>query len=270
MSPSVTYISPEARRSKILEVLDQHGECHIDQLAKWFEVSGMTIRRDLQELAEEGKVIRTHGGASPAMRVSFEYQFLRRTLDRAAEKEQIARIASSLVQPGNTVMLDSGTTTLAISAKLKQIENLRVITTSLPIAASLFGLSNIELLILGGVLRKDSPDLIGAITDHNLDMLCADIAFVGCDAIDLDGNIYNTSADLGRTLTRVVQAADISYAVADHSKVGKRELMRFGNLAEWGGLITDSGLDEPSRRLLEGAGVQIFQATTATRSANDK
>ena len=251
--------SPEIRRAKILEYLDQIGGCRIEHLVERFNVSGMTIRRDLHDLAAAGKVIRTHGGATAATRVSFDFQFLRRTLEHAAEKEEIARVAASMVQPGDTVMLDSGTTTLAISNRLKAIEGLCVITTSLPIASALFGCENIEVIILGGVLRKESPDLMGMITDHNLDMLNADIAFVGVDAVDLEGNIYYASAVVGRTISHLIQAANKSYAVADHTKINKRDLIRFGHLSEWDGLITDTGLDVSKKQSLENARAVVFQ-----------
>lgn len=255
----MSTLSPDARRQRITEMLDRHGECSIGDFAERFGVSGMTIRRDLQELADSGQVVCTRGGAAPAARVSFEFRFLERTNENADEKEEIAKIACTLVKPGDAVLLDSSTTTLAIARQLKAISRLTVITTSLPIASELFGCENIEVILLGGTLRKDSPDLIGAITDSCLDVLRADVAFIGADAIDRRGNIYNASPDLGRMLSRMAGAASRVYAVADHSKVDRHELLRFGNIADWYGLITDSKLDKSLVRDLRRAGVSLHQ-----------
>jgi len=253
---------PQLRRAKILELLNQQGQGQIEELASQFGVSGMTIRRDLQDLADRGQVIRTHGGAAPGARVSFEFRFLKRVQEQAAEKQQIAQVATQLVESGQSVLLDSSTTTLEIARQLKAIRPLTVITTSLPIASELFGQEAIEVLILGGRVRNDSPDLLGALTDYNLEMLRADIAFIGVDAIDHQGNAYNTCTEVGRMLSRMAQAAAKVYAVADHTKIGRRELMRFANVAEWAGLICDDQLSDAMRAPLRRAGINILQPST--------
>lgn len=253
-------LSPATRRARILELLEREGEQSVETLAERFAVSGMTIRRDLQDLAEAGSVVRTHGGAASAGRVSFEFRFLERMRERATEKRQIAEQAAALVQPGQAVLLDSSTTTLAIARRLRTFERLTVITTSLPIASELFGLERIEVILLGGVLRKDTPDLIGAITDQSLEMLRADVAFIGVDAIDDTGQLYNSSPELGRMLTRMASAASRVYAVADHTKVGRHELARFAHLRDWAGLITDPGLPAETQRSLEAAGATVILA----------
>lgn len=262
MSQMETSTSPESRRSKILGLLERKGELSIEVLADRYSVSGMTIRRDLQELVEAGRVIRTHGGAAPAQRISFEFKFLERTQHNAEQKRQIAELAVQRVKPGQTVMLDSSTTTLAIANHLAVLDRLTVITTSLPIASALFGREGIEVIILGGTLRKDSPDLCGALTDTSLDLMRADIAFIGADAIDDEGYIYNASTEIARMLQRMASAAAEVYAVADASKIGRQELMRFSRLADWSGLITDSTLDRGMIERLQQNQVRVIQPGT--------
>lgn len=194
----------------------------------------------------------------PAQRISFEFQFLERTRRQAAEKEQIAEVAASLVAPGESVLLDSSTTTLAIARKLPAISNLTVVTTSLPIASELFGRPGIEVILLGGALRNDSPDLCGALTDANLDVIRADIAFIGVDAVGHDGRLYNRSPEVGRMLRRMADSAERVYAVADHTKIGGHELMRFADVRDWFGLITDDGLDRAILLRLRKAGLRIL------------
>lgn len=256
---SLATRSPDLRRARILELLECEGEQSVEQLAETFSVSGMTIRRDLQDLAAEGRVIRTHGGAAPAARISFEFRFLERAQQQSAEKEVIAELAASLVKPGQSVLLDSGTTTLAIARRLKAMGQLTVVTTSLPIASELFGVEGVDTILLGGHLRHDAPDLIGSLTLQNLDTLHAQIAFIGADAVDAEGNLYNASAELGGMLSRMAQVSGQAYSVADHTKVGRQELMRFAHLRDWAGLITDDGLDVKLRRRLVKAGVRILQ-----------
>lgn len=253
--------SPSSRKSKILVRLEQMGEQGVEQLAETFGVSAMTIRRDLQELADTGQVIRTHGGAAPAARVSFEFRFLERMRTQAGPKGRIAAAAADLVEPGRAVLLDSGTTTLAIARRLKEIGWRGVIiTTSLPIASELFGVEWIETILLGGTLRKDSPDLAGGVTDQNLESLRADIAFIGADAIDRRGRIYNASPSIGRLLRRMQQATNEAYAVADASKLKSTALMMFGTLSEWKGLITDRSADAGAVRELRKNGVNVLLA----------
>jgi len=243
---------------RLLEILERDGEQAIERLARLFQVSEMTIRRDLQALSRQGRVIRTHGGATAGQRVSFEFRFLERAGVEAAAKEHIASVAASLVKPGDTVILDSGTTTLAIARALAPISGLTVVTTSLPIASELFGREGLEVIILGGSLRKDAPDLTGALTQSNLEQLRLDVGFLGADAIDLAGYIYNRSNELGRMLAQMARTADRVYAVADHTKIGQHAFMRFDHLRRWQGLITDPALGSRERQALRKAGVRVI------------
>ncbi len=253
-------MSGALRQSRILDFLNTQGECSVDFLAGQFGVSGMTIRRDLQDLQEAGRVLRTHGGAAPADRVSFEFKFLERGELNEPAKRNIAATATKLVGDARTVMLDSGTTTLALARRLRGHSGISVITTSLPIASELQFCSEIEVILLGGILRNDAPDLAGALTEANLESLRADVAFIGADGIDEKGNVYNGSLAVGRMLGKMAAAARRVYAVADSSKVGRTALMKFGKLAEWDGLITDRGIDRSARAAITAAGGRVIIA----------
>ena len=259
MNKHLSNMSRDARQERILAELDARGECGVDQLARQFGVTGMTIRRDLQALADAGRAIRTHGGAAPTARVSFEFRFLEHTGRRRQAKEAIAASAAELVEPGQSVMLDSGTTTLAVARQLKRKPGLTVITTSLPIASELYGCEEVDVMLLGGLLRRDSPDLTGSITEGNLDSLHADLAFLGADGIDAEGRVYNQAPALARMLAKMADAADRVYAVADSSKLGRKALMRFGDLSQWDGLITDNGADDSLLAQLGRNGVRVIR-----------
>lgn len=248
------------RQHKIAELCSARGEQSVDTLARLFRVSGMTIRRDLQALADAGQVLRTHGGAAPARRVSFDFQFLDRVNSHRVAKLAIAAAAAERVRDGQSVMLDSSTTTLAIAERLRGRAGLTVVTTSLPIASALQHSPGMEVLLLGGYLRPDAPDLAGPMTEANIEGLRVDVAFLGADGVDARGSIYNASPVVARMLGKMAAAAGTVYAVADSSKLGRTALCRFGNVAAWAGLITDAGLARPVAAGLRRAGVRLIVA----------
>lgn len=251
-------IMTHSRQTRIQALLGQHGECSVEFLARECDVSGMTIRRDLEAMKKNGSLIRTHGGATPREKVLFEFQFLEKARVNGDAKRQIATAASRLIRNGQSVMMDSGTTTLAVAKELHNHKNLTLITTSLPIAAALQYLSGINVLLLGGFVRCDAADLCGALTETNLENLHADVVMIGADAIDLKGNIYNNSTEVARMLTRMTSTAPVVYVVADSSKIGHTALMRFGNISRWKGLITDNGISKKHATALRQSGVDLI------------
>jgi DeoR/GlpR family transcriptional regulator of sugar metabolism len=248
------------RQKQICELIAKRGECSIEELVERFRVSGMTVRRDLQTLADQGKVLRTHGGAALAERISFEFEFLNRQSDNLAAKQSIAASAAEQIQDGESVMLDSGTTTLELAKCLRGRQRLTVITSSLPIAAQLQYDSQIDVLLLGGRLRASSPDLAGAITEFNLETLRADVAFLGADAIDSQGAVYQESPEVARMLTKMAASAGRVFVVADSSKLGKTALWKFGRLTDWAALITDASSDRSILAAYKKIGVRVIKA----------
>lgn len=253
-------MSQETRQKQICELVARRGDCSIEELVALLGVSGMTIRRDLQALADQGKVIRTHGGAAMAEQISFEFEFLNRVRDNQLAKEAIAAAAAAQIKDGESVMLDSGTTTLELAKQLRGRRGLTIITSSLPIAAQLQYDQQIEVLLLGGRLRASSPDLAGAITETNLETLRADAAFLGADAIDHQGAVYQQSPEVARMVTKMAASAGRVYVVADGSKLGKTALWRFGRLVDWSALITDASADRSLLTALKKTGVRVIKA----------
>ena len=248
------------RQQQILQLLRQSGHCTIEQIRRKFTVSDMTVRRDLQALEDSGHVLRTHGGAAISERVAFEFSFMQRTKENRAAKQAIAAAAFAQLGTAKTVLLDSGTTTLTLAEHLRTAKGLTVLTTSLPIASTLQFSKEIDLLLLGGLLRRESPDLIGTLTESNLERLHAEVAFIGADAVDLCGEVYNESLQVGRMLEKMTAASDRFFILADSSKLGKKALARFGDLRKSAGLITDEEISPEIRRALKSAGVNLIIA----------
>lgn len=251
-------MNPVTRRNQILERLNAEGECPVAHLADALKVSQMTIRRDLDVLAQEGRITRIHGGAASAARVAFDFQFLAREETHREAKVAIAQRAATLVAAGESVILDSGTTTLAVARALKTRPVKTVITTSLPIASELQYVSDLELILLGGTLRREAPDLAGPLTEMNVEGLRADVAFLGADAVDAGGTAYSASLALARLLIKLAAAAHRVYIVADSSKLGRTALARIGTMKNWAGLITDCGVEPRFMAALKKAGVTVI------------
>jgi len=252
------------RQKQILEHLNIQGQCTVDFLAETLEVSEMTIRRDLIALASAGMIVRTHGGATPAESVLFEFSFLERRHHQRAAKDTIGAAAAELVPDGASLILDSGTTTLAVARHLRGKRKLTVITTSLPIASVLQRHGNADILLLGGFLRKDSPDLEGPLTESNLSGLRADIAILGADGIDGQGTAYSNSLNVAKLLGKAMSAAGHTYVVADSQKLGRASLTAYGKLKDCAGLLTDGEIPATLLQQYRKLGISVTVAGRAS------
>ncbi len=253
MSPG---IESHPRHRRILELLARDGEVSVQQLSSLFAVTPMTIRRDLEALEREGRLTRTHGGAVYSQRAVIEFAFLERGREHQAEKQAIAREAARLVEPGMRLVLDTGTTSLAVAHRLTGTPRLTVLTTSLAIASALHAHENIELILLGGNVRRSSPDLTGPLTEENLARFRVDIAFVGCDGADATG-AYTTDMAVARVTRAMIGCARRVVLVADSSKFGREAFVRYAAWENFQQVITDGGLTSRARKWLKKARVEL-------------
>jgi DeoR/GlpR family transcriptional regulator of sugar metabolism len=235
-------ISATKRRDKITALLRENQEVNIPELAHLFGASEMTIRRDLDLLAEQGFVRRTHGGAAAAERMEFQFDFVDRRTRNHKAKQAIAAEAVKLIRPSQRIILDTGTTTLELACLLKEFESLTVITPSLAVASVLQFSTGVQTILLGGVIRKGSPDLTGVVTEKVLDMFMVDIAFQGADGVGLNGELFNSDMRIAQVDTRMRQRAEKTYILCDSSKIGKLDFASNGSLADVNALITDAGI----------------------------
>ena len=183
------HLPSAARQTQIRESFSAQPGISIAELAREFDVSEMTIRRDLSALEAKTHIQRTHGGAVLTERMILEFDYRERREKNRAAKCAIAAEARKLVRPGQRLLLDTGTTTLELAALLADGEDLTVITPSLAVASELQHAAGVEVILLGGVIRRGSPDLTGPVTEQCLEMFAADLAIQGADGIGLDGTI---------------------------------------------------------------------------------
>ncbi|MGD2176056.1 MAG: DeoR/GlpR family DNA-binding transcription regulator [Candidatus Brocadiaceae bacterium] len=239
-------------------LLAEEGELSTASMAERFDVSKMTIRRDLDALQQSGAAVRCYGGAVAAERITFEFAFDERRRRRLAEKERIGRRAAQQVEEGQTVFLDTGTTTLQVArALIRRGTSCTAITSSLVIASELWGCRQIELMLVGGRVREGSPDLVGAGTEEMLDRLTADIAFIGSDGIDPERGSFAGDMAAAGVAQRMVADARRAVVVADSSKLSRAGAVRYARPEEIDELITDTGAEESAVAALRRRGVHV-------------
>jgi len=227
-------------------------------LASRFNVSEMTIRRDLKQLEAEGIAIPCYGGAVAAQRITFEFNFEKHRRTHLKEKKRIGEAAVDEIKSGQTIFLDTGTTTLEL-AKAMTNESIQftVVTASLAIASELWARSNITLQLLGGQVRGSNPDLVGPLTELMLEKLTADIAFLGSDGVSPSRGSFASDLETARIAERMVACAKRVIVVCDSSKIGRVGLVRYAGLNELNFLITDNNVDRSMLNRLTTRGLKV-------------
>ncbi len=236
--PKCNRLPAAARIQAIRDQLTRSSSLSISEISEELGVSEMTIRRDLAALEKSSDIRRTHGGAVVAERMAFEFNYLTRQRAHLAEKQRIAEAARKLIEPGQRLILDTGTTTLQLATLLKDCAGLTVITPSLAVASELQFSENINVVLLGGILHRGSPDLTGPVTEHCLDLFSADWAFQGAEALGRDGSIYNVDLQLAQVDRIMRSKAARSCLLADSSKIGQTALVKNGTLSDFEVFIT--------------------------------
>ena len=246
----------EERRRQILNVLQETGTLNVSQLADQFSVSVVTIRKDLDDLESEDLLQRTFGGAVFSHRSRFNRSFLERGREHRREKCAIAAAAYSYIKDGDTIMLDAGTTTLALAEYLKiHIKSAFIITCSVPAALELSS-AGYDILLLGGTVRNRSLALLGRETLTIIERYRADKVYLGSTGFTAEGHT-TPNPDDAQIKEALMRAANESYVLVDSSKYGHRCLTSFARLRDVNLTITDSNLSRSKAKVLEAAGASI-------------
>lgn len=255
-----TQLFPEERRQKLFEVLKQHSSMSVTELAKLLNVSEATIRRDLNELQELGMIERTHGGALLSTFSKFEPAYVDKTDKFLEQKQKIGAVAASLIENGETIILDSGTTTLQVLKHLKGKQNITVITNAVNFAQEIDINNDIEMVIIGGNVKFNTQALVGPLVQENLINFHADKVFIAANGFTLEKGF--TTPDITEAFTKraMVQGASKAIAVLDHSKFGKTSLTTIVPPSDVDILITDSGINQQMKKEIENLGIQVIIA----------
>lgn len=247
----------EERRRAILELINREGRVLVNELATTFNTSQVTIRKDLEILHADGLLHRTHGGALPSREGALADPTLREKekLHRK-EKLRIAEAAASMVSEGQVVILDSGTTTTAIARALRSFHNLTVVTNAVNIVSELSG-TDVEVIVTGGALRKNSFSLVGPIAEETLRRLSADILFLGVDGFDVAYGLSTPNLLEAKVNRIMVEVSKTTVAVCDSSKFGRRSLALIAPPIGMQHVITDHGISKSDLKALRKAGINV-------------
>ncbi len=257
----------ETRRRRLLELITRQGYATLDELVRVIGVSESTIRRDLESLDLSGSIKRTHGGAIYTGEVRSMPAFEERTATAAAEKRAIGLAAAGLLDDGDTVLLDGGTTTMEVARALVG-RRLQVVTNSLPIAQLLASSPQTDLILIGGYNYPRTGVALGPLAIASMQSIRVRTAILGAGGIVAEG-IYNSNSLLVETERQMMECGQEVMIVADHTKFGRLALARLCGLADVDQVVVDSALSDQDRAMLEGAGVSIHEAAVSEPRASN-
>lgn len=229
------------RQNEILEIARAEGKVVVETLAERFGVTVQTIRRDLTELAEAGKLDRVHGGAvMPSGVANIGYEE-RRSLNAEA-KAAIARSCAALIPDNSSLFINIGTTTEAVARELLRHQNITVVTNNMNVANILVANESCAVIVAGGVLRRSDGGLVGDITTQAIEGFKVDFAIIGTSALDEDGDLLDFDPQEVRVSRAIIRQARRIFLVADSSKLARSAPVRITSLAEIDAVFTERPL----------------------------
>lgn len=233
----------DERTERILEYVTQNGFAKIQDIMDICKVSRPTVLRDLIKLEQEGLLIRTHGGAKSIRKsTAFEPRHSWKENQNAQEKKKIAALAKDLVEDGDTILLDSGTTTLMLARELATLKNITVITNDIMIAMTLSGNDDISLVMLGGQRRKGVYSLIGPFAEMILGQLNVDKTFIGADSVDLERGVTNSNIEEINIKKMIIGISKQNILLADSSKFNNVGFVKVADIEQIQTIVTDDGI----------------------------
>lgn len=256
----MTRLLVEERRRRILELLQRQERVRVADLVRRFRVSAVTARGDLDVLAESRRIVRSHGGALRALDPPRDLPVAVKASRHHAEKVRIGRAAAHLIREGETIILDSGSTTMEVARAIGTLglRSLTVITNALTIAIELGRCAEIRVIVLGGMVRHDALSLVGPHADEALAGLNADRLFLGVDGLDLALGLSTPDVLEARLNALMMRVSREVTVVADASKFGRRSLSVIGALDGVHRVITDRSASPQVLRKLRSRKIAVM------------
>lgn len=248
----------DIRRNKILDELKKKGHVNVSELAKELNATQVTIRNDLSALEQDGYLIRRQGGAIAAPSEAQLFNgFARNAIIQLDEKKAIAEYIVSLISDGDTVFLNSGTTTQIMAEALKQRNNLRIVTNSLAVATDLSTVSSFSVILLGGEVNVQYGFVSGADAQQQLSKYQADWSILSIDGISLQGGATTYHSEEAIIDTMMIEHSRKHILAADYTKIGRAGFSNICDLNPSVHLVTDKRSDKNVLHELEASGLQI-------------
>jgi DeoR family transcriptional regulator of aga operon len=254
--------STVSRRAKILEEIDVKGQVSVSELSRMFKISEVTIRNDLAHLEKQNMLIRARGGAIKIKfyRMGIDPSISDKQKEFLKEKQRIAHVAVKLIEDGDTIVLDSGTTTTEIAKILGKFKTLTIITNALNIAIILSEYEGFNIFMPGGILRKKSLSLVGVLADENFNKFYCDKLFLGVDGFDTTHGLSTPNSEEAHLNQIMIKTAKKVIVVSDSRKFLRRRFAFIGPITDVNTVITDSGIREEDKIRLEKNGVEVIIA----------
>lgn len=251
-----TRMTQSFRHPEILEIARREGKVTVDGLAAHFGVTLQTIRRDLSDLAEAGRLERVHGGAvlpSGTMNIGYEE---RRTLYQEA-KTDMAKACAARIPHDISLFLNIGTSTEAVARELLHHRNLLVVTNNMNVARILVANPDCDIIVTGGNLRRADGGLVGALATRTIEQFKFDLAVIGCSAMDPDGDILDFDIQEVGVSQAIIRQSRQTYLVADSSKLKRSAPARIGSIGDLDAVFTDLPFPAPLVRFCQENGTEV-------------
>ncbi|MEW9123929.1 MAG: DeoR/GlpR family DNA-binding transcription regulator [Thermotaleaceae bacterium] len=246
----------EARRKKILELVEREGIVNLQQLVEGFGVSIYTIRRDLNALEEQGLLKKTHGGAARIEKTRWVPSIEAGKNEAIDEKKKVALRAVEFIENGDTIML-MGSTIALLMIPMFRDKNITVVTNSLDTAKELSLIPTIETILIGGRIKNFRGNILGSRAVNELGNYYFDKAFLPCAGINSSFGVSTSTLDSADFLKAVIAASRQSILIADYRKIGRTTFAKVSDLAQIDLLITDDSADKEELHRLEKRGLRI-------------
>jgi len=256
------------RQKKIKQLIQKKGFVTIDYMAREFEVTPQTIRRDINMLSESGLIHRYHGGAGVASSTE-NVDYTERKVLCLKEKQQIAKMVASNIPNHASLFINIGTTTEEIAKELCNHERLRVITNNLNVASILSGNENFEIIVAGGLVRPRDCGIIGPLTIDFIHQFRVEYSIIGISGIDMDGTLLDFDYREVRAARAIIDNSRKVFLAADHTKFGRNAMVRLCGIDEIDALFTDR---QPPKALLEAlnvSGVHLYVSESPEETDGD-
>lgn len=250
--------STVGRRAKIIQEIQDHGQVKVSQMSQLLGVSEVTIRNDLAKLDKKGLLIRTRGGAFKQDLVGVDFAISEKRRHHLKEKQLIGKKAADFIHDGETIILDSGSTTVEIARNLESQQDLSIITNAVNMVGILARYKSHRVIILGGFLRHNSLSLVGSQAEENLRNYSCDKLFLGVDGIESNYGISTPNVEEAHLNRLMIEVAKEVILVTDSSKFLRRSFAFISTLDKIDTIVTDSGIPENELKILEDMGKKVL------------
>jgi DeoR/GlpR family transcriptional regulator of sugar metabolism len=257
LSDGQNSLSGDDRRDRIIQILRQQDEVSVHELNQRLGVSEVTIRKDLQQLEDQGYLTRVRGGAVFSGRGQLELRFAARQQIRLEEKRRVADCAMAYVRPGSTIFLDGSSTVFQMTRLLRNLSGLTVITNGLYAALELSFAPAVTTIVVGGTLRSHTSSLVDVLSPELLRRLHVDVAFLSCRGFTIEHGLMESDLREAQLKRAMVRASQQVVALIDHAKVGQVFVASSVLPEEIDHLIVDRGLPPEQRSAIKEAGIML-------------